>query len=1264
MSSVNLPPIKNHVKFTKSTKSISALDTENVSKSRRKSGVKKSKEFDPDKIAAEVRYAQLQSIFGDAEDGLNIKEFKRAMRETLGNKMTDDEIELLFMKVDANCDGVVDWEEYVTYNLLEYQGKSLMKEMMKEIPFPHEPKEIPSRHREVIVSILFYPNVRRRDGRCFIDHTNGRYVTISKEGILSIWNVHMKFITSYNTISEIGDRATQPWLIDLACIYNVGMVAISSTDRDITVFDLQGNNFRKKYHLIGLDDCITCMHYWVDLNDMNEAKLLWGDTSGSVCVIVFKQCLRGGLFGSFGVKKGGFKRISLPEVIRGFYKGARGYRFNRVHSDWVLRLRYIPELTAFISCSQTSENSLCVYEIGKKKTNSMIKINKGILCFDYCPGNNIIVTGGMDYCIRAWNPKINAKSMYVLKGYTKPINQVVINSRKSQIIGIDKRRTIRVYDMKDQSCLQHVSGRVVKLGKVPLSAVYFNPVLQTLIIATNHLAVLQKSNEEERAADIESHTKPVVCVLYNELFKFVVSACQDSVISVWDLYTGEKVIHAANAHVREEKGIIVPVEITSMAFDGPLRRVITGAMDGSIKVWNFNNGSCLQTFNTPDGVEITGIVSINHRIFATGWSRKMHIFIDGRGEEHRKDWRQKHNEDILCMSYLSPNIIATGAYDGDVVVWSRDTGHVYCTLNAGKSIKPIGDTKNKNKDGRPDTSQSGNSEAKSSELGFSFNIFENLASEEMLKKRVRKASFLHKNIDILNRVKGNVLMKENKWSQKIGRLDDTPVEHPLLPLYRNQEDSPVDGTNQKPPSRTASRREDYDELCKMYESSIECILFLESRDRESEETAILITSGAEGWIRAWSIYHQGGLLGQFNAAHKVGEGVHTMCTDEKNKLLFTADSCGYVKMWDLSEYCTKKALTKARRAKRWKYLNDTFTFVNFSYCYEQPPEILISSNKMPSNINNRPPPASSLPKITLKWPLLVNSYRAHTKIINKMEYVEGEKLLITASSDCAIRLWTLNGLYIGTFGETWESIPKLLKQMSTTNVRIPSDLRRSGSASTLKVLNGGRSGLWQQALDGAKKIIRDKAEEVEFEKKLQEEKAETKSPCDDGDGPETARSIPSSRPKPKQTGGVFSDILGKSYKKTMRHKMPPKMDKFVEINSSIAVYRCLPFSELNVDNDPEQMKRIDELRTLYFGGSLLSKMKGNLYARNREKGPAFAGLYNKITQRQPLPKGINQAGRIKRAQNKVKKTPASVLDALTIKEFKHETDTIDKILKN
>ncbi len=69
------------------------------------------------------------------------------------------------------------------------------------------------------------------------------------------------------------------------------------------------------------------------------------------------------------------------------------------------------------------------------------------------------------------------------------------------------------------------------------------------------------------------------------LFVQVVSACHGSVVSVWDLDTGEKIIQFSKCHGN--------VEITAMAFDSTGRRLITGARDGSIKLWNFNNGACL-----------------------------------------------------------------------------------------------------------------------------------------------------------------------------------------------------------------------------------------------------------------------------------------------------------------------------------------------------------------------------------------------------------------------------------------------------------------------------------------------------------------------------------------------------------------------------------------------------------------------------------------------------------------------------------------------
>ena len=38
------------------------------------------------------------------------------------------------------------------------------------------------------------------------------------------------------------------------------------------------------------------------------------------------------------------------------------------------------------------------------------------------------------------------------------------------------------------------------------------------------------------------------------------------------------------------------------------------------------------------------------------------------------------------------------------------------------------------------------------------------------------------------------------------------------------------------------------------------LLFLQSRGND-KDTATLMASGAEGWVRAWSIHHKGGLLG-------------------------------------------------------------------------------------------------------------------------------------------------------------------------------------------------------------------------------------------------------------------------------------------------------------------------------------------------------------------------------------------------------------------
>jgi hypothetical protein len=56
---------------------------------------------------------ELMKIFHEADengsDGLDIDEFQNAFGEILGKGKDERQMNILFMKIDTNCDGTVDW---------------------------------------------------------------------------------------------------------------------------------------------------------------------------------------------------------------------------------------------------------------------------------------------------------------------------------------------------------------------------------------------------------------------------------------------------------------------------------------------------------------------------------------------------------------------------------------------------------------------------------------------------------------------------------------------------------------------------------------------------------------------------------------------------------------------------------------------------------------------------------------------------------------------------------------------------------------------------------------------------------------------------------------------------------------------------------------------------------------------------------------------------------------------------------------------------
>ena len=134
----------------------------------------------------------LQQIFEHADEdgggGLDIEEFGLAMKMAFGSAidLDDQQLELLFMKVDTNCDGTVDWEEFCSYMLLENQQKDSMSRDIIDLPFPNAAREIPNPHHDSLAKIIYFPSLgmTQRTSNLVdtedIDSGNGRYITCSK----------------------------------------------------------------------------------------------------------------------------------------------------------------------------------------------------------------------------------------------------------------------------------------------------------------------------------------------------------------------------------------------------------------------------------------------------------------------------------------------------------------------------------------------------------------------------------------------------------------------------------------------------------------------------------------------------------------------------------------------------------------------------------------------------------------------------------------------------------------------------------------------------------------------------------------------------------------------------------------------------------------------------------------------------------------------------------------------------------------------------
>uniref|UniRef100_A0A4W3IUI9 WD repeat domain 64 n=1 Tax=Callorhinchus milii TaxID=7868 RepID=A0A4W3IUI9_CALMI len=363
----------------------------------------------------------------------------------------------------------------------------------------------------------------------------------------------------------------------------------------------------------------------------------------------------------------------------------------KLHSEWVLKVKFFTHLNCFASCSSDSIHSLVLDHIQRIED-----FPRGINTFAYCVKANSLATGGCDKIIRLWNPNIFSKPKAMLLGHQCIITEIAVNEIDQHIISLSTEGMFRIWDIQTLAVLQVFISNEPQVGDKRINTIVFDRKHKRLIIGSCVIDVLPLMSAVQDTMQIPlSHEKSILVVTYNKVKNQVVSICSTPIIKVSKLETGEKMYQIVQSHGPD-------VELTAAALDKSGSHLITGAFDGSLKLWEFATGEEIKSL--PPAAEsseedrsicqLTFLRQQNPRlILALTWNNTIQIiqvflllfsFSTPACYNNIKlpesvnrviSWRA-HSLKIVSMFYVdSKSVVVSASLDCSLRLWYAPKGH-------------------------------------------------------------------------------------------------------------------------------------------------------------------------------------------------------------------------------------------------------------------------------------------------------------------------------------------------------------------------------------------------------------------------------------------------------------------------------------------------------------------------------------------------------------------------------------------------------------
>jgi WD40 repeat protein len=301
-----------------------------------------------------------------------------------------------------------------------------------------------------------------------------------------------------------------------------------------------------------------------------------------------------------------------------------------------------------------------------------------LLTLSYSPEWNMIVTGGADRVVRLWDDASLAQ-LQACHGHTAPVISVLCNGADGQIVSTARNQVLKVWDIFSYKCVQSVHDNSIHYPESALCAACLDPARRRVVTVGSNICVWMQDTRPElllRERDVDNaptHVAAVVALCYSSEFGQMVSVDEQGIVKVWEgLRQTERDTAASDApecpvmvfdvgdtHTRG--GIVNALPITAARMDLRERRLVTGAHDGSIWIWNYNTGTPLCAV----GCQTVSVHSGSHTLRAGGGggSSDAATPVDDEASVTTSAADVTTRAEVASLSYVTWNGSVSGAND-------------------------------------------------------------------------------------------------------------------------------------------------------------------------------------------------------------------------------------------------------------------------------------------------------------------------------------------------------------------------------------------------------------------------------------------------------------------------------------------------------------------------------------------------------------------------------------------------------------------------